>query len=76
MTQAPWTARDAAYLGLLLLAALGFHAAWVFGHQTLFLYDVSWFSEPAFHWFHHQLAAGLEPAWDQSYCALRRRPFG
>jgi hypothetical protein len=66
MTQAPWSGRDAAYLGLLLLAALGFHGAWIFGHQTLYLYDVSWFIEPVFHWFHHQLAAGLEPAWDQS----------
>jgi hypothetical protein len=66
MTQAPWSARDAAYLGLLLLAALGFHGAWIFGHQTLYLYDVSWLSVPLFHWFHHQAAAGLDPAWDQA----------
>jgi hypothetical protein len=66
MKDAPWSVRDAAYLGLLLAAALAFHGAWVFGHQTLYLYDVTWFAVPLFHWFHHQFAAGLDTAWDQS----------
>jgi hypothetical protein len=66
MRDAPWSIRDAAYLGLLLLAALAFHGAWVFGHQTLYLYDATWFAVPLFHWYHHQSAAGLSTAWDQS----------